>query len=308
MDADRRRAGRLERAHGGALGGQLAQRRRVADRRGGRARRLVAGARLQRERALSRGRDHQLGRDREGDLALAAEPAQPGGGEHDRVELALGELAQAGVDVAVQLLHPQVGAGGEQLGAAAQAGGADPGALGHVVERGAGADPGVARVLARRHGGDRKPLGHLARQVLGRVDADLGLARQQRPLDAAHEARLVARLAVGGDLDQLGARRAARRPGPPGPEPERCPGWRCEAPRSSSRLAALRRSSVTLPPRLALRLGLGGVEPEQLAQGAHVEVGVVAAGRAASSAGSARAGGGRRSPSPSPPPARGRPR
>ena len=106
------------------------------------------------QRPLAGRRDHRLDRDREADLALAAEPAQAGGGEHDRVELALGELAQAGVDVAVQLLHPQVGAGGEQLGAAAQAGGADPGALGDVVERAAGADPDVGRVLARRHRGD----------------------------------------------------------------------------------------------------------------------------------------------------------
>ncbi len=195
------------------------------------------------------GRDHLLDRDREADLLLAAEPAQAGGGEDDRVELALGELAQAGVDVAVQLLDPQVGARRQQLGAAAQAGGADPRALGRVVERAAGADPDVGRVLARRHRGDLQPLRHLARQVLGRVDADLGLAGQQRPLDPAHEARLVARLAVGGGLDQLRPAEQLGDPAAPGSAPACCPGWRCAAPSAVAQPCCLRRSSVTLAPR-----------------------------------------------------------
>ena len=77
----------------------------------------------------------RLGRDQKGDLAFATQPAQARGGEDYCVDLTFLELAQPGVDVAVQLAHPQVGAGGEKLGAAAQAGGADPGALGHVVQR-----------------------------------------------------------------------------------------------------------------------------------------------------------------------------
>jgi hypothetical protein len=105
----------------------------------------------------------------------------------------------------VQLAHLEVRSHGEQLGPAAQAGGADPGAFGDLVERGAGADPGVGRVLARRHRADRETLGQLGGQILGGVDADLGLAAEQCQLDPAHEAGLVARLAVRGDLDQLGA-------------------------------------------------------------------------------------------------------
>ena len=207
VDADRRRAGRLEHGDDGPLGGQLAQRGLLADLGGSRRcsprRRLAA---LQHQRALARRRDHPT---RSG-IGKAISPSRPSRRSPAAASTIASsspscEPAQPGVDVAVQLLDAQVRPRGEQLGAAAQAGGADPGALGHVVERGAGADPGVGRVLARRHRGDRQALGHLGRQVLGRVDADLGLAAQQRPLDPAHEARLVARLAVGGDLDQLGA-------------------------------------------------------------------------------------------------------
>ena len=57
-----------------------------------------------------------------------------------------------------------------------------------------------------------RPSGIVGRQVLGRVDADLGLARQQRRLDPADEPGLVAQLAVGGDLDQLSP---AEQPGDP---------------------------------------------------------------------------------------------
>ncbi len=60
-----------------------------------------------------------------------AEPQalQAGGGQHDGVVLALVELAQAGVEVAAQRLDAQVGAQCAQLHHAAQAGGADDGAL-----------------------------------------------------------------------------------------------------------------------------------------------------------------------------------
>ena len=99
-------------------------------------------------------------------------------------------------------LDPQVGPGGEELGAAAQAGGADPGALGTSSSEAPAPIQASAGVLARGHRADRQPVGQLGRKILGRVHADLGLAREQRPLDPAHETGLVAGLAVGGDLDQ----------------------------------------------------------------------------------------------------------
>ncbi len=54
-----------------------------------------------------------------------------------------------------------------------------------------------ARILPRRHRGQHQPLGQLRRQVLGRVDPDLRLAIEQRPLDPPHEPRLVPSSTVG---------------------------------------------------------------------------------------------------------------
>jgi hypothetical protein len=154
--------------------------------------------------SCARRRDHPVLRQPEADLALPAQPPQPRRGEDDRVVLALGELAQPRVDVAVQVEHLEVGPRRQELGAPAEADRPYPRALGHVLQRGSRADPGVGRILARRHRGDLQPLDLLAGQILGRVDADLGAPVEHRPLDRPHEARLVARLAVRGDLDQLG--------------------------------------------------------------------------------------------------------
>ena len=190
-------ARRAEQRHHGALGGQLEQRPLVADCARCRARGIVVDARLQDQCSLSGAGGHRLNRDRERDLRLSPEPPQPGGGEHYRVEVSLLELSKPGVDVAVQLLDPEVGARGEQLRAAPQARGPDPRPLGDVVERRAGPYPDIGGVLTRRHRGDRQPLRHLGRQVLGRVNPHVGSPFQQRPLDPPHESRLISRLAVG---------------------------------------------------------------------------------------------------------------
>ena len=59
----------------------------------------VLGAALQREDALPRSRNEALGVEHGSDLRLALEALQPGARQHERVELAVGELAQAGIDV-----------------------------------------------------------------------------------------------------------------------------------------------------------------------------------------------------------------
>ena len=63
--------------------------------------RLVVDAALQHERPLARAR-HEIAQ-QAADLRLATEPDQAGCGEHQRVDLAVGELAQARVDVAAEL-------------------------------------------------------------------------------------------------------------------------------------------------------------------------------------------------------------
>ena len=51
---------------------------------------------------------------------VEAEPVHAGGGEDHGIEVVLGELADAGLDVAADVDHLQVGAQVQQLGLAAQ--------------------------------------------------------------------------------------------------------------------------------------------------------------------------------------------
>ena len=86
---------------------------------------VVVVAALQREAALARRRHHLGRRQRAGVLGLDPEAREPGRGEHGRVDLAVGELAQARVDVPAERRDGQAGERGEQLRPAAEARGAD---------------------------------------------------------------------------------------------------------------------------------------------------------------------------------------
>src|SRR6266576_6936108 len=61
---------------------------------------LVAGAHLQRERALARLGQHRLGLEPMPDLAAEPEPVEPARGKYDRIEPPLAPLAEPRVDVA----------------------------------------------------------------------------------------------------------------------------------------------------------------------------------------------------------------
>ena len=118
----------------------------------------------------------------------AAEAVEAGGGQHQRVALAFAQLAQAGVDVAAQLDEAEVGAQGEELGAAARAGGADEGAGGQGVQRLlARTDVGVAGVGARRDGGESEARIERGGQVLERVDGEVDAAFGERLFDLLDE-------------------------------------------------------------------------------------------------------------------------
>jgi hypothetical protein len=112
----------------------------------------------------------------------------------------------------VELDHLEVRAESEELGAAAEARGPDPGAFAQLLERGSLADVGIAGRLPRRDPGDLEPLRKLAREVLGRVHPEVDLAVEQRPLDLADEASLVpSRLMKARGLDRHD--RGFRQPG-----------------------------------------------------------------------------------------------
>ena len=104
----------------------------------------------------------------------AAEAVEPGAGEDERVAGAFFELAKAGVDVAAELDELEIGAHGEELGAAAGADGSDASGVREGVEGPEGlADPGVAGVCARRDGGEGEARIELGGKIFERVDGEV---------------------------------------------------------------------------------------------------------------------------------------
>ena len=179
------------------LGGELDQRRAVGDPCRGGCRLGVAGAGLERERAPVPGAGTISSAPKRNAISpRAAEAAQAGRGQDDARRPRRRRACEPGVDVAAELDDVQVGPQREKLRAAAQAGGADPGA-----RRAASASD--RRSPTKASAGSSRPgtptsarlVGHVAREVLRRVDAEIGLAVEQRRLDRADEPRLVAGVA-----------------------------------------------------------------------------------------------------------------
>jgi hypothetical protein len=66
---------------------------------------LLSGAHLERQRALTRLREHHIRLEPYADLPSEPESVEPAGREHNGVEAALAALAQTGVDVPSERLH-----------------------------------------------------------------------------------------------------------------------------------------------------------------------------------------------------------
>src|SRR3954452_8978664 len=144
---------------------------------------LVAGAHLQRERALARLRQHRLWLEPMPDLAAEPEAVEPARGEHDRIEAPLAPLAQPRVDVAAQRLDGERGLEREQLRLPPHRGRADPHPgppLPCPAER-------VAGVLPAGIGADHEPVGIRGSQILGGVDGDVDPQLEQRLLELLDE-------------------------------------------------------------------------------------------------------------------------
>ena len=206
--------------------------------------------------------------ERAGRLGAAAEPLQPGGGEHDRVEVAVGEPAQPRVDVAAQLDDLEVVAQRQQLRARGAASSCRR-ARRRPARRARGAAQRVARVGPRR-----RPR---------RCRCPSAQLRRGRPWPSARRGRLAARAAprsISRTQRSLSPRARSRSPdvvivtisAPPqrvgdlaAPARARA---RCRACRASRAAARSGRTSA------CARVGLGGrarrasalLEPEQLAQ------------------------------------------
>ena len=81
----------------------------------------VACPRLDRQRALAGGGQHDVQLEHEGGEAGASQAREAGGGQHGAVETLVGELAQARLDVAAQVDEPQVRPQAEELRAPPEA-------------------------------------------------------------------------------------------------------------------------------------------------------------------------------------------
>ena len=141
---------------------------------------LLAGPRLDRESALP-------GRDRPGvevqifaDLRFAPKADETSRREHHGVEFALGHTAEAGVDVAPNVDHLQVGTAGQQLRSAPGRPGADSSAGGEGVDRLAvvGAED-VPRIHPLRHGSDDEPGVRSRRKVFEGMHEGIALRGEQ---------------------------------------------------------------------------------------------------------------------------------
>jgi hypothetical protein len=184
VGSDRRVAGRVERGDQRPLRRQRDQGGPVGEIGRGLDRSAVVRAGLQGEAALARSW-HELGERHP--LVAPAEALQAGPGEHDRVEVPVGQPAQTGVDVATQLAHVQVRSQREQLRPPPHASGAHHGALAERSQRLRPAQR-VARVGALGDAHDREPGRQHARHVLGRVDGEVDVIGEERLLDLLHEA------------------------------------------------------------------------------------------------------------------------
>ena len=131
---------------------------------------------------------------------------EAGEGEDDGVELAVFELADAGVDIAADAFNLQVGANGQELTAAAEGAGADFGIGREILDRtGFRGDQDVADIFALGNGGDdeirlldqRHGDGH----VFEAVDDEIDFAIEQRLLQLADEEAFAPKLVEGAVCD-----------------------------------------------------------------------------------------------------------
>ena len=153
---------------------------------------------LDRQRALPRRRQTAVGIEQRADAVFQPQPLQAGGGQDDGGVFAAIELAEARVEVAAQRLDHQsrIARGDQRL--AAQAAGADDGAVGQRVKAVViVGDEGVAGVFALEHGAQQEALWQLHRHVLEAVDGQIGTAFGHRHLQFLDEQALTADLGQG---------------------------------------------------------------------------------------------------------------
>ena len=220
--------------------------------------------------ALPSGGQADRGRQKFADPIGAAQPFEPGLGQHNRVVIALRQLSQARVHVSAHLDHYEIAAMVAQLRLAPQAAGAHAGPARQLIELEAAArDERVARVFPFADGRDLEPRRKSGRHVFHAVDGQIDALLEQRVFQFLGENSLAADFAQralpvaisrGADDDEFGGRsvprqsgahvfrlpaseRAASRANPQGPQG--LPWSRRKRSLSASRFCILRRRSGT---------------------------------------------------------------
>ena len=216
VGADRHRAPATEPREERPLRVDHAPQRGVLDRVQRGERRVVARTALDRDRTLRDLGEHHGGRQTLSDPVAEVETIEGRGRDDDRIEGR--RLPEPGVHVAPQLGEPEIGAQPGELRSSAHRAGRHDGPGGECIER--RADEGVAWVPALGHCREDETVEGRRREVLRRVDRDVGATVEHGLLDLLHEdpgpADLVdrgVRTAVprGLDDDELGLGPADRR-------------------------------------------------------------------------------------------------
>ena len=126
---------------------------------------------------------------------LEPESTDTGCREQRRVELAVGDLPNARVDVPADRAHLQIGPERLQLSGAPQAARPDDGTLREFGERAAlPRDEAVSHVLPLRHRAHDDAFGVLGGQILERVHGEVDVTLAQRSLELGREETLSADL------------------------------------------------------------------------------------------------------------------
>jgi hypothetical protein len=136
---------------------------------------FIGGARLNRKRALSDGRQHKIETQMLRNAPGVAQPVQTGRGEYYGVEFSFIKLAKASVDVAANGLYAQVRSQGADLRLATQAARAYQHSLGDFFKRAyaASRDQRIAHVFSLAYCSDVEAGGQLRRQVLKAVNREV---------------------------------------------------------------------------------------------------------------------------------------
>ena len=157
--------------------------------------RRVRRPRFDRQHSLSHRRQTFRRRQHRGNPLSPAQPAQPGRSQYDGVVLPLVEFSQSGVQVAPQILDPQVRPQPQQLGFAAQTGGSDRRPGRQFRQTGiATADKGVMRVQTGGYRRENQPRRQFRRHVLEAVHGQIDIPGQHRCFQFLGEQSLAADL------------------------------------------------------------------------------------------------------------------